>query len=439
MSFFEKLFSKSELPPQPNIRFGRYSDIYHTAGQDEAFDQAVREFEEEKYLSAYVSFFNYLRNDAEENVRVWEENSEVKFELFQGSKKVTGFGNTTKLYAEARVAKAETLHPSFMRRLLEENFELKYSRFCVTPENEVAIVFDSYTMDGSPYKLYAALKELATHADKQDDLLIEEHKGLKAVEKQVRRQLPEIEKEVKYKFFVREIKAVFDEIDSGKLNVTQYPVAVTYLLLYLCYKLDYLTKPEGHTMEALERIHRFAFAQDGKNAAQKNLKLRKEFQKLLDRPKEKFFREMYEVSSTFGITAPIDHQNVALIIEQELVNMKWYREHGHEKYALAIPGFIAGRCLFYFAVPLPDREYFHFLLEIMEADYFRELGFTTYFNGGVLDKKGIKARLRQIAERHRPEYKYLKPNLKRLNYNSLGEFAESYCWMVKELDLTREY
>ncbi|HFA49257.1 MAG TPA: hypothetical protein ENJ95_09595 [Bacteroidetes bacterium] len=436
MNFFEKIFGGSELPKQPDIRFGRYSDIYHTASQDEAFDRAVRDFEDEKYLSAYRAFFYYLQNEEEGNVRVWDEGGEVRFELLQGSKKVVGYGNEKKLHAEAKVARANKLKASFMRRLLDENHELKYSRFTLNDDDEITIVFDTYTIDGSPFKLYAALKELATHADKQDDILIDEFKPLKQIERNVKREIPEQEKEIKYRYIVSQIQAAFDEIDKGKLNIAKYPVAITYLLLYLCYKLDYLTKPEGYMMEALERIHRLAFAQDGKNAAQKNQVLRKEFQKLLDRPKEKFFAEMYEVRATFGITAPIDHQKVGLIIEQELANMKWYQEQGHKTIALAIPGFIAGRCLFYFAVPKPDKELFHFLLEILEADYFRQLGFHVYNNNGKLDQRGIKRRIREIADRCETCHPNLSPNLKKLNFNSLPEFAESYCWMIKELDLT---
>ena len=70
--------------------------------------------------------------------------------------------------------------------------------------------------------------------------------------------------------------------------------------------------------------------------------------------KEKLFKEMYEVSATFGITGPIDHPKLAILIDQELPNMKWYHEHGHEKIALAIPGFIVGRSLFNFALPKPE-------------------------------------------------------------------------------------
>jgi len=41
-------------------------------------------------------------------------------------------------------------------------------------DGHVVIIFDSTTIDGSPYKLYHALKEAANHADKKDDLIIYE-------------------------------------------------------------------------------------------------------------------------------------------------------------------------------------------------------------------------------------------------------------------------
>ncbi|MEZ4959105.1 MAG: hypothetical protein R2830_04745 [Saprospiraceae bacterium] len=437
MNLLDKLFGNNKNEVAPNIRFGRYTDAYHTQGQDEAFEAAVASFENDHFLPAYVAFFNYLKNDDEGNLHFWEKDGELFFEFYQGSKKVTGYANEKKIYAEAKVAKATSLHSGFMRRLLEENFELKYSRFSLSPDNDLTIIFDSYTMDGSPYKLYAALKELAIHADKHDDLLVDEFEALEIIDLNIKRELPDSEKEIKYNYIIGEIMAAFREIDEGKLNADQYPIAITYLLLSLCYKLDYLTKPEGYMMETLERAHRLAFAKDGKNAAQKNQLLRKELQKLLERPKEKFFKEMYEVSATFGITAPIDHQKVALIIDQELPNMKWYYEHGHERIALAIPGFIAGRCLFYFAVPKPDRDLLHLLLQILEADYFGKLGFVKLFDNGVLDEKGIKQSIRRVAQAYRKSYPRLNPDLKKLVFHSLPKFSESYLQMVRELDLSK--
>ncbi|MFQ5445848.1 MAG: hypothetical protein ACE5FF_02845 [Saprospiraceae bacterium] len=436
MSFLERLFGSNTAVPEPDIRFGRFSDSYHSAAQDAAFGEAVQLFNEGELVDSYKAFFRYLHNTAEENVRVWDEKGGIGFELFQGSKRVTGFANDRKFYAEAKVARANALQSSFMRRLLDGNFELKYSRFALTPANEIAIVFDSYPVDGSPYKLYAALKELATHADKHDDLLIDEFEVLEPTEINVRRHLPEAEKEIKYGYIKREIESAFAVLDDDRLHPGQYALGFTYLLLFLSYKLDYLTKPEGFMMETLEHIHRMAFAKDGKNVAQKDQAIRREFQKLLDRPKEKFFKEMYEVRATFGITTPIDHQKLALIIEQELPNMKWYLEQGHEQIALAVPGYIASFSLFYYALPGPDKELFHLLLQIIEHAYFEELGFQSFVQNGKFDKKAIRREIHHIAERHRKACPKLAPGLNTLVWSSLPQFAESFLLMVRALDLS---
>ena len=89
-------------------------------------------------------------------------------------KKAVGKANIEKVTIEAKIAKTDTLNIGFMRRLLERNFQLRYSRFALDEENNITIRFDTSVLDGSPYKLYYALKELTTNADKLDDLLIDD-------------------------------------------------------------------------------------------------------------------------------------------------------------------------------------------------------------------------------------------------------------------------
>ena len=63
-------------------------------------------------------------------------------------------------------------------------------------------------MDASPYKLYFAFKEVATKADKLDDLLIDEFEVLHHTDESLLLHSSEQEKEVKYQFIVEEIKDV---------------------------------------------------------------------------------------------------------------------------------------------------------------------------------------------------------------------------------------
>ncbi|MEZ4950996.1 MAG: hypothetical protein R2784_16670 [Saprospiraceae bacterium] len=167
------------------------------------------------------------------------------------------------------------MHIGFMRRLIEQNFELKYSRFALDEDNDITVIFDTYTLDGSPYKLYYALKELSVNADKMDDLLIEEFETLHPVHSHHIEEVPIEVKKAKYDFICKQIKSVMHEIDHGNLKEEQYPGAIAYLLLDLVYKLDYLITPEGYMMELLERVHRQYFENDGSSVPLKNQVMRK--------------------------------------------------------------------------------------------------------------------------------------------------------------------
>ena len=239
MGIFDRLFrSSGSNDPQPDIKFGRYSDSYKEPENYDAWDEALEKFEEEDYIDSYLKFFRYLSDEKEENVKFREEKGGITFELYQGSKKITGFANTHKIKAEAKIARTKALNVGFMRRLMEKNFTLKYSRFALDEENNITIVFDTYTLDGSPYKLYYALKEVATNADKQDDLLLDEFRMLQPVDTSHLKDLPEAEKEVKYRYIVDQVNRVLREIGEGDLNSDQYPGGIAYLLLDLIYRLD---------------------------------------------------------------------------------------------------------------------------------------------------------------------------------------------------------
>ena len=442
MGLFDRIFGNNgKTDPQPDISFGRYSDSYKAPGNYDSWDLALEKFEAENYLDCYREFFKYLRDDKEDNVKYWEKDDGISFEVYQGSKKITGFANKTKLKAEAKIAKTESLNVGFMRRLIEQNFGLKYSRFALDGDNNITIVFDTYTLDGSPYKLYYALKEVATNADKQDDLLLDEFKMLQPVDTSHLRPLPDQEKEIKYNYIVKEIETVFNEIENGKLNKDQYPGGIAYLMLNLVYKLDYLTKPEGYMMETLERIHRLYFAKDGKSTVQKNQLFSKELKKLQERPKEEFFKEMYRVTSTFGITTPVNHDRVVGFIDGELNNMDWYNDNKHFRVALSVPGYIVGYCMFNYAVPKPDRDLFGLYFKVVESDYFKQLGFSyDYYNkkDNSFNKRAIRRAVDQIVDDNKAKFTKLSPALGSINYSSLPDFAKSYLTMIRNLDMTKK-
>jgi len=440
MGLFDRLFRSSNTSASNaslDIKFGRYTDSYKTPLNYQAWEQSLALFEEQKYLDAYRAFFQYLRDEREDNVRWWTDNGVLRFEFFQGSKKITGFANESKFQAESKIAFSEALNVGFMRRLIERNFILQFSRFALDPQNHLIILFDTPRVDASPHKLYMALRELATNADKQDDLLLDEFKMLQAVEADHLQEIPLLEKEAKYHFIQESIQATLREIQEGPLNREQYPGAVAYLLLNLVFKLDYLVKPEGYMMEELERIQRQYFTKDNKSNIDKNLLLAKDLQKLSERPKEEFFKEMYRVRSTFGITTPVTHDKLVALIDTELPQMDWYCDNGYLSVALAITGYIVSSGLFNYALPKPDRDLLHLYMQIMEGAYFRALGFKNDFidtASGLPNRRSIRRAVEDIVEGNREQFPRFNPRLGEVDFSSLPKFCRTYLLMVKGLE-----
>lgn len=440
MSIFDRLFGSGKNPTTPDIPFGRYTDAYKTEAQQQAFDRSLELFDEGKHLEAYRDFMTYLKDNQTDNIEWREENETLHFEFWQGSQRIVGSATNEKVKAESKIAFADDLNVGFLRRLMEANFNLKFSRFALAPDNSLAILFDTHVTDGSPYKLLYALRELAIHADKQDDLLLDEFKTLRAAQERTYGNIPEAEKEVKHNFIRREIERVFAEMDKAKPDPNTYPGTYAYLLLSLAFKLDYLVRPEGFMMDAMERIHGIYFAKNDRTPQVKVASIRRELQKLLDRPKEAFFKEMYRTRSTFGINPAVSHDSIVSLIEGELTNMEWPLQQNYTALAMAVPQYVAGFALFHYAPPKPDRELFHLFFQIAEPAFFKELGFAIPYvdAGGRLNRSEITKAVKNIGERNRLQYPHLRPNTERLDFTSEVLFAKSYLLMMKELNLTKE-
>lgn len=441
MGIFDKLFGGKLEETLPAIAFGRYSDAFKQEAKYDSWDTSLSLFEENKYRESFEAFFDYLLDESQANFEYSVNGNVMDFKLLQGSKTITGKIGEEKIFAEARVARVKKKNIGMMRRMLELNFSLKYSRFAIDKDSNLTLIFDSYLLDGSPYKLYYALKEIAVNADKQDDLLLSEFPELEPINTGHLTEVSEEEKEVKYNYLLEQIKQVLEEIDSGKLNQDQYPGGIGYLLLDLAYRLDYLIKPEGSMMEVFERIHRLYFAPDGKSPAQKNLAMRKEFEELQKKTREDFDRELYIASSSFGITSPSNMQQLKTFIETELPNMDWYVENKHESVALAITSYILGYSAFNYAFQPPVKDMITLYFRVSEAAYFKALGFAPDFYNpetGELDSRALRQKLEDIEDKYRNEFPKLRIDAKDLQTGSLIEFGKSYLQILSGLDLEKK-
>lgn len=442
MNFWERLFGTKAEPtkPQPTVRLGRYTDSYKEKKQYEAWEEALTRFEAEDYLGAHAAFFKYLRDEQEDNVRWLSTEGGYEFEILQGSKRVTGVANAQKFIAEARVVKAENLSVAVMRRLVESNFSLEYSRYALDNDNNLVIKFDSNALDASPFKLYYALKELSVNADKQDDLLLDEFGMLLTpIDMGSKTDLPESEQTTKYTFLIDKITALFAQMADKKLDGDKYPGGISYLLLDTAYRIDYLTTPEGFIMETIERIHRNYFSTEEKTMVQKNALILKEFEKIKNRSKELIVNELYGTTSTFGILQPKQHEALVALIDGELPNRDWYEQNGHPNVALAVPSYVVGHALFTYALPKVDRELLALYYKIFEPNFFKSLDYTPqYLNAqtGIFDQKSIKTAIKTITDSHLDKFPKLAPDFSILDFKTASKFATSYLMLLKALDFT---
>ncbi len=441
MTFWEKIFGTKtdQKNVEPSIKFGRFSDSYKEKAQYDAWEESIKAFEDLDYLKSYQAFLRYIRDEREDNVRWADENGGVRFEILQGSKRISGFADARQVKAEAKIAHAKELGVAFMRRLVEANYALEYSRFALDDDNNLIIKFDSSTLDGSPYKLYYALKEIAVNADKQDDLLLDEFAAaLTPLEMGSKREIPDAEKEIKHDFIKEKLQIVFDELEKGSLNTEKYPGGISYLLLSTIYKTDYLTTPEGFVMETFERAHRIYFNKDNKTMVQRNSMIIKELEKIKARSKEAICSELYNTTSTFGVLSPNNHEAIVSLIDGELPNMTWYEENKHERIALSVVEYIIGYSLFYYALPKPVKEFLALYYRIVESRYFSALNFTPqYFDSEnkSFNQKEIKNAVRRIVDRNKEKFPTLSPDSGILDFKTPCTFARSYLLMLKATEV----
>src|ERR1700749_3573037 len=97
---FDKLFGRGKKPtPRPAINFGRYSDNNKTVEKTSRWTDADNLFREKKYYESIDAFFDYLRDDAADNVILKRNGQDFTFEIYQGSKIVRGKGDAQRMEA----------------------------------------------------------------------------------------------------------------------------------------------------------------------------------------------------------------------------------------------------------------------------------------------------------------------------------------------------
>jgi hypothetical protein len=427
---FDKLFgrSKKKEEPQagPGIPFGRYSDNNKPVAKVNRWSEADSLFKEKKYSESIDAFFDYLRDDVAQNV-VYERNgAEGRFQFFQGSKIVRGSFNNELLKAEVTLARMPQPSVPVMRRLLEMNFNLYYSRFSMDKER-LCMSFDSDLETASPSKLYYGLKELSTKADKQDDLLVQDFSLLESIDNEHIANIPETEKQVKYEYLQKWIKEILDAITS--LDTDKFSGGIAYMLLALIYKIDYLVTPEGKLLYDLEKITGIYFKKDERPVVEKNRDMQEAFKNMQAIPKEEVFSCLTRSKYTFAIVAPQPYKTITDSIHGANQNLVWYRDNNYPFIATQIAEYGFSFCQYSYSLPKVISELFHLYMMVNYAEYFVALGYKIAYYDATKNEfasKGITEKIKSIQESWKEKYPLLDFKTQNLRFDNLVNFNYTF-------------
>lgn len=422
-----KLFgwSRKKEATDPDISFGRYSDNNKTVAKIARWTEAEKLFRENSKQESMEAFFNYLLDDAQRNVTHQRSAQGGTFELYQGSKIVRGAYNTEHLYAEVTLARMPRPTVPVMRRLLEMNFNLYYSRYALN-NDRLCMRFDTDLNTATPNKLYYGLRELATKADKQDDLLVQNFAQLEATDTSHIITIPEEEKEVRYQFMQKWIRDTLEYISS--LDADKLSGGISYLLLTLAYRIDYLVTPEGPVMNEIEAISDIYFKKDSKAVAEKNSAMIEAFHKLQSKTKEQVFPFLFRTKNTFSIVTPQNYKTIVEAIKGAHQNLSWYKENNYPFIASKIAEYGISYSQYSYSLPKPLTDLFRLFMNVNYSDYFKALGFATYYDADKkeIDKDEVTEEIEDIVNAWRAKYPRLQFNTEALRFDSLLNFNYSF-------------
>lgn len=418
------LFSK-EKKTLPNIQFGRYSDAYKDAAQYAYWDKAVLLFEQQQYMAACESLFDYLYDSEEENVSYKRDSEQLWFEMLQGSKKITGSLNNEHFTAEIDVVKCDQLTLPFMRRLMEMNFDFQFCRFALK-EQTVYLKYDTQIADALPEKLYFALREMATQADKYDDLFIATFEHVLPSQNTTFLPINPQEQSIKQQYMKLWISHALDL--AHRLDHHTQAVAVSYILLNTALKIDYLIVPQGKIADKIEFINEVYYGDNTTPILERNSRVMRELNEIQHLSPDEINQELYQVRATFGLASyaqPLDALNT---IQSILNDIAQCNDRRYPAIALHITECAIQYALFHLGMPPCLQQYLHFMVHCLNNDYFNALGFDNCYidpANSKVDTKGIKQHLNHLQKNAQANFPNFAISNATLNFKTQLDFIHS--------------
>lgn len=406
------------------IELGRFSDCNKTDAQLDHWDRSLALRKEEKYLESFKELLDYIKDPAINNLSYTVNGNQIDFSFHQGSKVIYGRCTDTESSAECRIAAFSSPSVPVMRKLATLNYSLKYSWFAIN-DNAYAIRTRGLHADSSPTKFYWALREVAINADKQDDLIVSEFSSAQQIDNSHTTEVPENIKEIKVRYLHKWIDDQLTRINA--LDAVKNNGLISYLLLTLNMKIDYLLAPEGVLTDKLEKIQGI-YNQKDKDYIQKNNEMISAFREIRELTAEEIKKSFYNTISTFSIVSPASYKQVADFVFNESKTREYYNEQRNYEAIVIIYEYIATYLFFNYGLKTPLKQLTNLFLHIFNQDYYKEVGYTAQYrdSGGKLNKNNIQQAIQQIVAQNQKTYLGFQFRTQNLDFSSDHRFAMTF-------------
>ncbi len=417
----------------PTYRFGRYSDNNKTALQTRTWYEAERLFREKKYKSAFEATLVYMRDEKEDNIAFSSISDGYTFIVYQGTKRIHGVFSTTGLRAEVTLVAMPEPNKPVMRRLLDTNTELYYSRYAL--RNDVLCLLMDLPLDMcSPDKVYYGLKEMATRADQQDDLLLDEFPALQAADNIVQTPFTDIECHVKYHYLNYWIDRALNDVEP--LPADSFSGGIGYTLMALLYRIDFLITPEGKLMHTLDNtITQYWLKREELSAVERNQILKSVLNDIRQWPKESILQGFYRNKAGFSISAAVPYNRVVEHIQEARQTALWFLQNDFPDVAMRTQEYGVLFPLYTFSMPKPYADLVLLFMQINYPAFFDELGYAQQFvRGDQVLEQPVQEAIIPILNEARNRYPKLHIDTNELHFDKRVNFNTSFLLALEALN-----
>ena len=285
--------------------------------------------------------------------------------------------------------------------------------------------------------MYYGLKELATKADRQDDLLLADFTNLQAPGNGSQAALPADELDIKYTYFRQWIQDALDR--AAALNADSFAGAVAYLFLTLIYRIDFLMAPEATLLAELERIHNLYWEKKEEiPLVERNQKMKEAVTALLALTKEAFAASVYTSKSTFAMAAPARMEKVKEHITTANKESRWYVDNKYPELAPVLAEYGVTYDAFISSMPAVLTALSVIVMAVWYPDYFAALGMKNPFYDkadNTFQQAAIEVAVDKAIADFGEKYPELKWDHSRLKWTSQYEFGISFTEQMAGLNM----